>query len=113
GKIKSAPFTPSGSFPRCAGAAKARVSDRLVNGCPFPRAADRKSTRLNSSHVKISYVIFSMHKKIKSAPFSPFGAASLAARGQRKHSFPLASSMAVPSPAQRGKVADRPEGGGF
>src|SRR5690606_41165071 len=27
--------------------------------------ADRKSTRLNSSHVKISYVVFCMKKKIK------------------------------------------------
>src|SRR5436309_14591792 len=28
-----------------------------------PRAADRKSTRLNSSHVKISYAVFCLKKK--------------------------------------------------
>src|SRR5207302_9684766 len=42
-------------------------------GCPTPRAArpagrrggDRKSTRLNSSHVKISYAVFCLKKKKK------------------------------------------------
>src|SRR3989442_5099250 len=28
-----------------------------------PRVADRKSTRLNSSHVRISYAVFCLHKK--------------------------------------------------
>src|SRR5690606_41691983 len=32
---------------------------RIMNAPPFPLAAvDRKSTRLNSSHVKISYAVF-------------------------------------------------------
>src|SRR5438874_7263256 len=30
-----------------------------------PRAADRKSTRLNSSHVEISYAVFCLKKKNK------------------------------------------------
>src|SRR5690606_40845039 len=30
----------------------------LVRRRPFPRLPDRKSTRLNSSHVKISYAVF-------------------------------------------------------
>src|SRR5436309_5622091 len=30
-----------------------------------PQLADRKSTRLNSSHVKISYAVFCLKKKIK------------------------------------------------
>src|SRR5207302_10662651 len=30
---------------------------------PAPRAPDRKSTRLNSSHVKISYAVFCLKKK--------------------------------------------------
>src|SRR5436309_9496356 len=30
-----------------------------------PRTADRKSTRLNSSHVKISYAVFCLKKKHK------------------------------------------------
>src|SRR5436309_6455665 len=31
----------------------------------FTRRTDRKSTRLNSSHVKISYAVFCLKKKIK------------------------------------------------
>src|SRR5690606_40810185 len=30
---------------------------------PLPRRGDRKSTRLNSSHVKISYAVFCLKKK--------------------------------------------------
>src|SRR6266498_5562825 len=32
------------------------------------RAGDRKSTRLNSSHVRISYAVFCLKKKTKSSP---------------------------------------------
>src|SRR5436309_9300249 len=32
---------------------------------PWPEALDRKSTRLNSSHVKISYAVFCLKKKKK------------------------------------------------
>src|SRR5436309_3160910 len=32
---------------------------------PSPRRRDRKSTRLNSSHVKISYAVFCLKKKKK------------------------------------------------
>src|SRR5690606_41737024 len=35
--------------------------------CPTTRMIDRKSTRLNSSHVKISYAVFCLKKK-RSAP---------------------------------------------
>src|SRR5690606_27219241 len=35
----------------------------LVSGVHPGRAADRKSTRLNSSHVKISYAVFCLKKK--------------------------------------------------
>src|SRR5690606_41468654 len=49
---------------------------RVAGGAGFQRAArfqhviavlriDRKSTRLNSSHVKISYAVFCLKKKIK------------------------------------------------
>src|SRR5438874_8666783 len=34
---------------------------RLISGCP-----DRKSTRLNSSHVEISYAVFCLKKKTDS-----------------------------------------------
>src|SRR6267378_1037357 len=36
------------------------------------RARDRKSTRLNSSHVEISYAVFCLKKKIDSPFHSPF-----------------------------------------
>src|SRR3712207_6849326 len=37
-----------------------------------PGLADRKSTRLNSSHVNISYAVFCLKKKIKTVDFSSF-----------------------------------------
>src|SRR5436309_9255876 len=36
-----------------------------VEGSPGVAEADRKSTRLNSSHVKISYAVFCLKKKKK------------------------------------------------
>src|SRR5204863_9953111 len=36
-----------------------------VIGRPFDEATDRKSTRLNSSHVEISYAVFCLKKKNK------------------------------------------------
>src|SRR5690349_22435905 len=37
----------------------------LLDGCWLPLAEDRKSTRLNSSHVEISYAVFCLKKKKK------------------------------------------------
>src|SRR5699024_12659801 len=34
-----------------------------LNGCALPASKDRKSTRLNSSHVSISYAVFCLKKK--------------------------------------------------
>src|SRR5207249_6420368 len=47
------------------------VSIHIANGAKEPTAAvsevrDRKSTRLNSSHVSISYAVFCLKKKNKS-----------------------------------------------
>src|SRR5260221_7560361 len=41
--------------------------------CPHPRLdrADRKSTRLNSSHTVISYAVFCLKKKNKKPPDTP------------------------------------------
>src|SRR5690606_14072022 len=42
--------------------------DKLAFSCLMtvtPRGADRKSTRLNSSHVKISYAVFCLKKKTR------------------------------------------------
>src|SRR5690625_5454607 len=46
----------------------ARLLDALEEGRPgksFPAGRDRKSTRLNSSHVAISYAVFCLKKKRK------------------------------------------------
>src|SRR5262252_10611709 len=37
--------------------------ERCLPGAPPPRRADRKSTRLNSSHTVISYAVFCLKKK--------------------------------------------------
>src|SRR5690606_41916800 len=41
------------------------VRPRLGRHRPCARSGDRKSTRLNSSHVKISYAVFCLKKKKK------------------------------------------------
>src|SRR5690606_40350032 len=41
---------------------KAQQEQALLN---FKKSLDRKSTRLNSSHVKISYAVFCLKKKTK------------------------------------------------
>src|SRR5438067_10222043 len=38
-------------------------SDSPAGDCPRQRSVDRKSTRLNSSHVSISYAVFCLKKK--------------------------------------------------
>src|SRR3712207_7677399 len=44
---------------------------------PGPGAADRKSTRLNSSHANTSYAVFCLKKKNSSFTSFPLGPASL------------------------------------
>src|SRR3712207_7418749 len=50
-----------------AGPARESEQDRAcsVGLAPIPRTADRKSTRLNSSHANISYAVFCLKKKKK------------------------------------------------
>src|SRR5699024_12791924 len=40
-----------------------RIPVRRCSGPPLQRRTDRKSTRLNSSHVSISYAVFCLKKK--------------------------------------------------
>src|SRR5690606_18314337 len=40
-----------------------KIKPHLLRGLPKHTAVDRKSTRLNSSHVKISYAVFCLKKK--------------------------------------------------
>src|SRR5439155_25453895 len=51
-----------GTRRRCGGA-----DDRLPGGREDQRGGDRKSTRLNSSHVAISYAVFCLKKKTDTA----------------------------------------------
>src|SRR3712207_7102069 len=47
-----------------------QLPSEVAGGCPCSGeqvGADRKSTRLNSSHANISYAVFCLKKKIKSA----------------------------------------------
>src|SRR5690606_40463197 len=48
----------SGTTPYVIGALQAANAAGIVTGCIVCNSADRKSTRLNSSHVKISYAVF-------------------------------------------------------
>src|SRR3989442_6441302 len=52
-----------GAGPRSAGASRAPRGDRAHGGAH----RDRKSTRLNSSHVRISYAVFCLKKKTNPA----------------------------------------------
>src|SRR3712207_7459158 len=47
-----------------------------VPGEHEPRAADRKSTRLNSSHANISYAVFCLKKKRNHATYNIFTTAN-------------------------------------
>src|SRR5690625_6685616 len=68
--VRGAPGAPASSRPRALLRA-GRVDDRDRARCPGGAdpgavqlaAADRKSTRLNSSHVAISYAVFCLKKK--------------------------------------------------
>src|SRR3989454_8269245 len=53
-----------GWHPRCApGGVRAGLNARALHIPQFGRTADRKSTRLNSSHLVISYAVFCLKKK--------------------------------------------------
>src|SRR5690606_40297409 len=44
-----------------------------ISGIPFQGPIDRKSTRLNSSHVKTSYAVFCLKKKTRTPAEEPRG----------------------------------------
>src|SRR5207253_6334461 len=61
---------PISSMPSPAGARRARTVGRSLRTCTSnarPTVRDRKSTRLNSSHVAISYAVFCLKKKKRAA----------------------------------------------
>src|SRR5437868_9829898 len=47
-----------------------RADDGRQSLAEHPASVDRKSTRLNSSHVSISYAVFCLKKKNESEPLS-------------------------------------------
>src|SRR5436305_2904830 len=53
------------ALPQRGGPAAARPDRPAAPGLPRDRPEDRKSTRLNSSHVRISYAVFCLKKKNK------------------------------------------------
>src|SRR5690606_39886768 len=55
----------SGTISHCPGATSHGTGDALTVVIFLPSEQDRKSTRLNSSHVKISYAVFCLKKKTK------------------------------------------------
>src|SRR5690554_7565640 len=83
----ASPIRPPGSC--------TRVCARPLPGAPIPlsptpaiRITDRKSTRLNSSHVRISYAVFCLKKKTKDSDvraYAPLTHLPPAPLGQRFH----------------------------
>src|SRR6267378_227431 len=61
-EIYTFPYTTLFRSPRASAAASAASAERTARdpraGAPHRRPRDRKSTRLNSSHVEISYAVF-------------------------------------------------------
>src|SRR5690625_6791254 len=53
------------STPPCGRASRTRVRTGRIGRTSFRQLTDRKSTRLNSSHVAISYAVFCLKKKKK------------------------------------------------
>src|SRR5690349_24084996 len=51
------------------GVGAAELADRLIGGITY-NELDRKSTRLNSSHVETSYAVFCLKKKTRAWPCS-------------------------------------------
>src|SRR5256885_3484880 len=66
----------------------------------FAKPIDRKSTRLNSSHLVISYAVFCLKKKNKHARRTPVGAPPCA-RAPRPRRFDVGSPRRAPTELRR------------
>src|SRR5256885_3256883 len=74
---------------------------RLPAGLPGSRGQDRKSTRLNSSHLVISYAVFCLKKKNTAQHLSNASATTTTRDGRRhdsSHKRVIAYRPAEPSP---------------
>src|SRR6266498_5508028 len=56
---------PISSTSQATGSTRSSTGSRRSAPSPSARSRDRKSTRLNSSHVRISYAVFCLKKKKK------------------------------------------------
>src|SRR5207302_7150367 len=63
GPSATSPWTPRPAWRARGVAASAEAPTIAAPGESIPALRDRKSTRLNSSHVKISYAVFCLKKK--------------------------------------------------
>src|ERR1039457_6272077 len=68
----------------------------LIGYAPDKKPLDRKSTRLNSSHLVISYAVFSLKKNV-SAHGSPTGRTALAVR-HKSLGGPAVARLRFPTP---------------
>src|SRR5690606_41252421 len=59
------PSSTIATFISPVGAMKSVAFQMLPDNCRTPQSRDRKSTRLNSSHVKTSYAVFCLKKRNK------------------------------------------------
>src|SRR5690554_7058600 len=65
-RSSSLPFSAEAGVQKPPGKLLSRSNARLIPASPSILAVeDRKSTRLNSSHVRISYAVFCLKKKTK------------------------------------------------
>src|SRR5690606_40169500 len=64
GRLTARALVQRGARPVLAGRDRARLEELAASlSVELPTIVDRKSTRLNSSHVKISYAVFCLKKK--------------------------------------------------
>src|SRR5262245_62835089 len=75
-------------------------------GSTNAKIIDRKSTRLNSSHLGISYAVFCLKKKTNTKPERPFAGESLAAKGSDQAHVSAAPGEPTPDHARERTPAD-------
>src|SRR5690349_23066556 len=88
------------ALPICTRAARSQSASAMRGSCSAPASrrrstSDRKSTRLNSSHVEISYAVFCLKKKKQFAPDRTLSVA------QYRHAHRFSPSVGLPPPRLR------------
>src|SRR5207249_5390166 len=91
---RTARFPSSSSWPDA-------CLDPRWRSCPAPTISDRKSTRLNSSHVSISYAVFCLKKKRTHTKLSPYRVAATPLVLPQLPAGPYEHAFRSSSPRQR------------